>query len=158
MVFPLLLTKQLPAGINHFRIGESLYFGNNLFTNEKVKGMKDDVFTFHAQIIELKEKPIVPYGELAQNPSGEEFDVREEDYGKTSHRAILDFGLLDVSTDFLIPKDPNVKISGASSDMVVVDIGKNKEKYKVGDWIDFSLKYMGALSLLNSDYVEKTII
>lgn len=157
VVFPLLLTKQLPKGINHFRIGEMLYFGNNLFTEEPVKGMKNDVFTLHAQIIELIEKPKVPIGELASNPSGEQFVVDENDYGKTSYRAILDLGLLDISTDFLEPINKEIVITGASSDMIVIDLGSTKRNYMVGDWVKFKLKYMGALGLLNSNYIEKIV-
>lgn len=157
VVFPLLLNRQLPKGINHFRIGEMLYFGNNLFTEEQVEGMKADVFTLHAQIIELIEKPKVPVGELQSNPSGEQFEIDEADYGKTSYRAILDLGLLDISTDFLIPVDKHVQITGASSDMIVIDLGSTKRNYKVGDWVKFKLKYMGALGLLNSNYIEKIV-
>lgn len=157
VVFPLLLNKQLPKGINHFRIGEMLYFGNNLFTDQTVPGMKTDVFTLHAQIIELIEKPKVPSGELATNPSGEQFEINEEDYGKTSYRAILDLGLLDISTDFLEPLDKGVEVTGASSDMIVVDLGSTKRNYQVGDWIKFKLKYMGALGLLNSNYIDKIV-
>ena len=157
VVYPLLLTKQLPKGINHFRIGELLYFGNNLFTNKLVKGMKNDVFTLHAQIIELTKKPKVPIGELAENPSGDQFEINEEDLGKESFRAILDLGLLDINTEYLIPEDDDVSISGASSDMIVIDLGSSKRNYKVGDWVKFKLKYMGALSLLNSNYIEKIV-
>jgi len=157
VVFPLLLNRQLPKGINHFRIGEMLYFGNNLFTEKTVKGMKTDVFTLHAQIIELIEKPKVPTGELQTNPSGEQFEINEEDYGKTSYRAILDLGLLDISTDFLIPIDKSIEITGASSDMIVIDLGSTKRNYKVGDWVKFKLKYMGALGLLNSNYIDKIV-
>ncbi|MEQ8471036.1 MAG: alanine/ornithine racemase family PLP-dependent enzyme [Marinoscillum sp.] len=157
VVFPLLLNRQLPKGINHFRIGEMLYFGNNLFTEKTVKGMKTDVFTLHAQIIELIEKPKVPTGDLQTNPSGEQFKINEEDYGKTSYRAILDLGLLDISTDFLNPIDKGVKITGASSDMIVIDLGSTKRNYQVGDWVKFKLKYMGALGLLNSNYIDKIV-
>ncbi len=157
VVFPLLLMHQLPKGVNHFRIGELLYFGNNLFSNTPVEGMKDDVFTLHAQIIELIEKPKVPVGELQTNPSGEQFEINEEDYGKTSYRAILDFGLLDITTDYLIPMDEDITITGASSDMIVIDLGEKNRNLKVGDWIRFNLKYMGALGLLNSHYIEKIV-
>lgn len=158
VTLPLLFKKQLPAAINHFRIGETLYFGNNLVTDETVPGMKSDIFELHAQIIELTEKPKVPIGELAENPSGEMFEVNEEDLGKTSYRAILDLGLLDMSPDFLIPQDENVSISGASSDMLVVDLGDNNADYKVGDMMCFGLKYMGALGLLNSNYIDKVVV
>lgn len=154
---PLLLKKLCPAGINHFRIGEMLFFGLDLFTMETIDGLNDDVLVLDAEIIELNEKPKVPVGELAQDPSGEVYEINEDDYGKTSYRAILDIGLLDVNPEYLIPVEKDVTISGASSDMIVMDLGESDRGLKVGDLMRFKLRYMGALSLMNSDYIEKTV-
>jgi ornithine racemase len=155
---PLIQKQKLPQGINHFRIGETLFFGNNLITGKIIKGMKDDVITLYAEIIELLEKPLVPEGELGENPSGETFQIDPADYGKTSWRALLDIGLLDISPNFLIPAEKSVVIAGASSDIVVIDLGLNARKYKVGDFIKFKLKYMGALGLFNSSYISKRMV
>lgn len=157
VVIPLIFNKQLPKGINHFRVGETLYFGNNLFSLKPIKGMKSDVFKLYAEVIEIFEKPMVPSGDLEANPSGEVFEINEEDYGKTSYRAIIDLGLLDISPDFLIPEAKDFEIIGASSDMIVLDLG-DKPKYKVGDLVPFRLKYMGALALMNSNYIEKKVV
>ena len=54
--------------------------------------------------------------------------------------------------------DPDLEILGASSDMLIVNLGLNKNNYKVGDSLSFNLKYMGALSLLNSNYIEKAVV
>lgn len=158
VTIPMIQKKQLPKGINHFRIGETLYFGNNLITGKTIKGMKDDVITLYAEVIELLEKPIVPQGELGENPSGEVFEVNPEDYGKKSWRALIDIGLLDISPDFLIPMDKTMEIAGASSDIVVIDLGSNPKNYKVGHFLKFKLKYMGALALFNSDYINKKLV
>ena len=158
VIIPLLFHRQVPDGINHFRIGETLYFGNNLITNEPIKGMKQDVIRLFAEIIEITEKPKVPIGFMAENVAGETYVVNEEDYGKTSFRAILDIGLLDINTDYLEPEDEGVEFAGASSDMVVIDLGGTKRNYKVGDLVVFRLKYMGALSLLSSDYIDKRLV
>lgn len=158
VVLPLLLSNRLPRGINHFRIGESLFFGNNLFNNKTIKGMHADVFELCAEIIEISKKPIVPMGQLEENPSGEQYLINEEDYGKTSYRVIVDIGLLDISPDFLTPKDKKLHVIGASSDMLILDLGKSRRSYKVGDMLAFQIKYMGALSLLNSRYIEKLIV
>ncbi|WP_425391667.1 alanine racemase [Ekhidna sp.] len=158
VVIPLIFRKQIPDGINHFRVGETLFFGLDLFTQEVVPGMEGDVFKLHAEVIEITEKPRVPIGYMEANPSGETFEIKEEDYGKTSYRAILDIGLLDVSEDFLIAEDDSIQITGASSDMLIVDLGESSDKYKVGDLVSFKLKYMGALSLFNSDYIEKRVV
>lgn len=154
---PLLLKKLCPAGINHFRIGEMLFFGLDLFTMETIEGLYDDVLVLDAEIIELNEKPKVPVGELAQDPSGDVHEINEDDYGKTSYRAILDIGLLDVNPDYLIPADEGITFSGASSDMIVMDLGDSDHGFKVGDLMRFKLRYMGALSLMNSDYIDKVV-
>ncbi|WP_027002724.1 alanine racemase [Hugenholtzia roseola] len=158
VVLPLLLKKQLPKGINHFRMGETLFFGNDLLENKTIEGMSSYTMKLFAEIIEIQEKPKVPIGVMAVNPSGEMFEVCQDDYGKTAKRAIIDIGVLDVAQpDFLLPEDKNLKIVGASSDMIVIDLENSEKEYKVGDLISFDLKYMGALRLLNSDYVEKIL-
>lgn len=158
VTIPLLFNHLMPKGINHFRIGEALFFGLNLFTNETFENMHNDVFELYTEIIELTEKPMVPHGVLAENPSGEAFEVDESLYGKTSHRAILDVGLLDINPRFLIPKDADVSVIGASSDMLIVELGDNTQNYKVGDVLRFNLRYMGALSVLNSRYIGKEVV
>lgn len=158
VTIPLMFTHQLPLGINHFRVGETLYFGVDLFEEKIIDGMHGDVFEFHAEIIEMQEKPMLPVGNLAANPQGEVAEIDIDLYGQSSFRAILDIGLLDVDPKYLIPKDQNFEILGASSDMIIINLGKNPENYKVGDTLNFELKYMGALGLLNSDYVDKKVI
>ena len=159
VMIPLLLKKQIPKGINHFRIGETLFFGIDLFTNRTIPKMKNDVFLLHAEIIEITEKPIVPFGEVEENPSGEIIEINPEDYGNTHKRGILDIGLLDIATtDFLQPVNKKITFIGASSDMLVVDLTNTRKKYKVGDVVSFKLKYMGALRIMNSKYIDKKII
>jgi predicted amino acid racemase len=157
VTIPLILNRQIPKGVNHFRVGETLYFGVNLFEEKLIPGMREDVFEFAAQIIEITEKPMLPIGELGANPQGDVMEVDTALYGQTHYRAILDVGLLDLDPKYLIPIKDNFEVVGASSDMLVLDLGKNEAKHKVGDMLRFRLKYMGALQLLNSDYIEKKI-
>ena len=157
VTIPLMLRQQLPKGVNHFRIGETLYFGLDLFEEKVIEGMQGDVFELFTEIIEMQEKPLLPSGVLAANPQGDILDIDESLYGKSSFRAILDIGLLDVDPKYLIPAKGNFEIIGASSDMLILDLGENKEKLEVGDLISFHLKYMGALAILNSNYIEKRV-
>jgi ornithine racemase len=157
VTIPLMLHKQLPKGINHFRVGETLYFGVDLFEEKIIEGMHGDVFELNAEIIEMQEKPLLPSGTLASNPQGEVIEIDQQLYGKSSFRAILDIGLLDVDPKYLIPDDGEFEILGASSDMLILNLGTNPKGYKVGDVIKFHLKYMGALGILNSSYVDKVI-
>lgn len=153
----LLLQGQIPPEVNHFRIGEALFFGNDLISGDTFEGFHTDIFTLYAQIIELREKPVVPDGEQIENVAGFIPEFQEEDKDKKTVRAILDLGLLDVKTEFIMPEDENIQIIEASSDMLVMDLGDNKQHYKTGDFISFKLRYMGALSLMNSFYIEKII-
>lgn len=157
VTIPLAINKQIPKGVNHFRVGETLFFGVNLFNDTLIPGMKPDVFELFAQIIEITKKPVVPHGEFATNPQGEIMEIDESKFGEMSYRAILDIGLLDIDPKYLILDNYDFEIAGASSDMLVIDLGKNKKNYKVGDLISFQLKYMGALAILNSNYIEKRI-
>ncbi|WP_287420906.1 hypothetical protein [Candidatus Brachybacter algidus] len=123
-----------------------------------MKGMHNDVFKLYAEIIEITEKPDLPIGELGKNVAGNSFSMDDQDdLSGSSTRAILDIGLLDMQPQYLILEDTKLKIIDASSDMTVVDISHTKKKYKVGDLISFKLDYMGALSILNSNYVDKKV-
>jgi len=157
VTIPLMLRSQLPKGVNHFRVGETLYFGVDLFEEKVIDGMEGDVFELFAEIIEMQEKPLLPSGVLAANPQGDILDIDESLYGKSSYRAILDIGLLDVDPKYLIPVKGEFEILGASSDMLILDLGENKDNKQVGDLIRFHLKYMGALAILNSNYIEKKV-
>ncbi len=158
VTIPLLIKGILPASVDHFRVGETLFFGKDLFTGKMIKGMKNGIFKLYAEIIELTEKPVVPTGEIGANVSGETLEFDDKDLGKTSYRAILDIGLLDINIDDLELEDKKITISGASSDMIVVDLGTKKPKYKVGDLIDFKLNYMGSLHIMNSRYISKKVV
>jgi predicted amino acid racemase len=157
VTIPLLLNNQLPNGINHFRVGEALFFGKDLFSDGVIEGMSDQVLELYTQIIEISEKPVVPSGELGVNPQGKTAEINEKDRGKTAYRAIVDIGTLDIQPNYLIPVQENITITDASSDMLVLDVGENPEGYQVGDMIRFKLKYMGALGLMSSDYIEKQV-
>ncbi len=58
----------------------------------------------------------------------------------------------------LIPDDEDIEVVGASSDMLILNLGSSEKDYKVGDLISFKLKYMGALAIMNSNYIEKRLI
>ncbi len=157
VTIPLIFQNLLPKGINHFRVGETLFLGTDIYNNTKFKKMHSDVFALYSQIIELNEKPVVPIGEMGTNVEGESYDFDQSKIGETSYRAIIDLGLLDADTDHLEFADKSLKFAGASSDMIVIDLGDNKKNYKVGDLIKIKMDYMGALRIINSKYIEKKI-
>jgi len=158
VAIPLILKNARPMAVNHFRIGDALFFGKDLFTGKTIEGMHNDVFKMYSQIIEITEKSNIPSGEIGENVAGNTFSINEmEDLGTTSLRAILDIGLLDMQPQYIEPEDSEITIIDASSDMMVVDISNSKNKYKIGDFVSFKIEYMGGLYLLNSNYIEKIV-
>jgi len=155
---PLLIRGDLPDGVNHFRLGEALYFGADLFAGDTISGMHDNVMELYAEIIELHEKPMVPSGDLGADPRGVVTQIDPTKIGVTSSRAIVDVGYLDIDPRYLIPFDPDIEILEGSSDMLVLDVKSSKERYQVGDMVAFNLKYMGALGIMNSNYIDKIIV
>jgi len=154
---PLIFERLLPRGINHFRVGETLFMGTDVYHDSTIPEMHNDVFRLYAEIIELIEKPTVPMGEMGTNVEGHSYEFNINDSGKTSFRAILDLGLLDVESEHLKPVDPLIEFVGSSSDMIVTDLGRNDQNYKTGDLIEFKMDYMGILRIMNSRYVEKRL-
>ncbi|MBN2835181.1 MAG: alanine racemase [Candidatus Delongbacteria bacterium] len=157
VTIPLIFQNLLPKGVNHFRVGETLFLGTDVYNNTTFRKMKPDVFRFYSEIIELIEKPVIPTGDFGTNVEGEEYDFDEKLIGKTTYRAIIDVGLLDVDEKHIELIDKSISFAGASSDMIVIDLGDNKKKYKVGDLIEFKMDYMGVLRIINSKYIEKKI-
>ncbi len=158
VTIPLILQNVLPKGINHFRVGETLFLGTDVYNDSRLEEMESDVFRLYAEIIELYEKPVVPTGEFGTNLEGETFEFDQSNLGETSYRAIVDLGLLDVEMEHIQFVDESLTRAGASSDMIVIDLGKNMANYKVGDLVEFSLDYMGILRIMNSRYIEKKLI
>lgn len=157
VTIPLIERRLLPEGINHFRVGETLYLGTDVYHNKPFPQMHNDVFKLYAEVIELNEKPVVPTGELGYNLHGEKVDFDDSLSGRTSLRAIVDVGLLDIEQEHLAPVYSDVDIVGASSDMIVLDLKENGRGLKVGDLVEFKMDYMGVLRIMNSNYVEKRI-
>ncbi len=157
VVIPLIFEKLLPKGINHFRVGETLFCGTDVYHDTTLPEMHNDVFMLYAEIIELIEKPMVPSGDMGTNLEGKTIEFDDASMGKTSYRALLDVGLLDVDSGHLKPADAEIEFVGSSSDMIVIDLGKNEQNYQTGDLIEFKLDYMGILRIMNSRYISKRL-
>lgn len=158
VTIPLIFEKALPRDVNHFRVGETLFFGTDVYHDSFIEGMKQDVFKLYTEIIELEQKPMIPDGLMGTNMEGHTPTYDELDRGKTSAKAILDVGLIDVEWEHIFPDDPSISCIGVSSDMLVVDLGCNPNDYKVGDVISFRMDYMGAFRLMHSKYIGKKVV
>ena len=163
ITLPLIENQTIPKDINHFRIGEAVFFGTSPLNNKQFLDLNNDTFNFYTQIIELEEKGVVPDGIINDASIGHVAEFESNDLGRKANKAILDFGLLDVDHDGLVAEDKDIKLVGITSDMTVVDIGDNidkngKKKYHIGDKICLNPNYISVARLLNSKFVEKVFI
>lgn len=159
ITLPLIEQNIVPKDINHFRIGEAAFFGVSPLDNKQFKNLNTDTFQFKANIIELEEKKIVPDGIISEANIGHTANFNLINKNKTSIKAILDFGMLDVDREDIEPLDPNISFVGITSDMLVVDLGENhNKKYTIGSEIIFRPNYMAVARLLNSKFIAKRFV
>ncbi len=146
---------ELPKGINNLRLGESFLLGNDTAYETKLPGTTSDALVLEAQIVELKEKPSLPIGEVGVDAFGQK--PYYEDRGIIK-RAIIAVGKQDTDIDSMTPLDEKIDILGGSSDHIILDVTKSDKDYKVGDVVSFTLGYGGMLKTATSAYVEKAYI
>lgn len=163
ITLPLISQGNIPKDLNHFRIGEAAFFGTSPLENKQFLDLNTDAFSFHANIIELEKKGIVPDGVISEASIGHASEYSESDMKTITYKAILDFGLLDADFKELDCKDKEISFVGTTSDMTVYNLGDNKtkdgkRKYNVGDSICFRPSYMGVARLLNSKFIEKIFV
>ena len=157
ITLPLIENNLMPKEINHFRVGEAAFLGICPLDGKQFKELNTDTFELHANIIELQVKNVVPGGIISAAHSIDTIHNNEKNNSVRSYKAILDFGLLDVSKSDIEAENSFLYV-GATSDMFVIDLGENKEKYKLGDKIKFKLNYMAVVRLLNSKFIDKVYV
>jgi ornithine racemase len=154
----LLQNGDFPKQINHFRIGEAILLGTDPVTGEPFSGLRSDAITLETEVIEVKEKRLVPSVETANTP----FDAigREQDRepGERGYRAIVTVGQVDTDIGGLTPLNPDYTIAGASSDMTVVNLWPNRDGVSLGKTMSFRPSYSAFVRLMNNPYTEKVLV
>ena len=154
--YKMLQEGRIPKTINHLRLGESIFFGNIPCYDEPISNMYQYNFVLKAQIVELKRKPSVPWGDSSElNSNGDKIEYIDKGMRK---RAIVAIGRQDVRVEQIVPKDSKVEILDGSSDHLILDVTESSIPYKVGDIVEFRLNYSSVLSLMTSNYVKRNNI
>ncbi len=148
----LLMEGRLPKEVNNLRIGEGVILGEDSTNGIFLPDFYSDAFILKAEVIELKEKPSVPIGEIGYDAFG--CKPVFEDKGPR-RRAILSVGRQDVRIEALTPVYKGAEILGGSSDHLLLDITHVTEEIKVGSIMPFRCAYSAVLSLTTSPYVNK---
>ncbi|GLS22434.1 alanine racemase [Labrys miyagiensis] len=150
---PLLLSGEMPHGVNNLRIGEAiLQGGRDTFLDKPWQELDMDAFELTGELLEVKVKPSLPIGKSGVDA-----------FGNTPHfidegdrlRGIANIGREDVMVDGLIPTNPGVRVLGASSDHLMLDLTDANPPLASGDTVGFRLNYGALLAVMTSEYVEK---
>ena len=152
--YPLVLDKVMPAKINHLRMGEGIILAYDLqeIWGLDMSRLSQEVFTFKAEVIEVKNKPTHPVGEIFIDGFGRMPEYEDRGIRK---RALLATGKLDYAlNDKIFPKMKGIELIGASSDHAILDIEDCEEKIKLGDIIEFNVSYPSLMYLTNSRYIN----
>ena len=148
----MVLDGTMPPRINHLRVGEGILFGR--IWGCDMDFMHKHIFTLRAEVIESKVKPSYPVGELSVDAFGRTRTY--VDRGRR-RRALLAMGRVDYGEcEDLIPREPGVKILGASSDHTIVDVQNTARPVQVGDILEFDLCYATMVYLTSSRSVSVT--
>lgn len=152
---PLIIDGVIPEKINNLRLGEGIILAKDLdeFWGYDMSPLSQDTFVLKAQIVEIKDKPSYPVGEIFIDAFGNKPTYVDRGVRK---RAILGIGKQDVVFyDTLMPRDKDIEIIGASSDHLIIDIEDCSKDYNIGDIITFELYYPHMLYLSGASWINK---
>ena len=138
--------------VNALRLGEAILLGRDPLHRNPIDGLYTDAFTLVAEVIERKQKPTKPWGEIRQGAFG---PVAARTERGVISQAILSVGQQDVDPDGLEPPD-GMTILGGSSDHLVLDTGRFEPA--IGAEIRFQLNYSALLRTMTSPFVAHEII
>lgn len=145
-------SAQKVGRINNLRLGESILLGCEAINRKAIPGLYTNAFKLIAEVIESKEKPSLPFGEICQNAFGIVPTFLDRGIRR---RVIIALGRQDVLISGLRPSK-DLEILGSSSDHIVLD--SNNYDLKVGSEVKFNLDYGGLLSAMTSPFIKKQFI
>ena len=138
--------------INNLRLGESILLGCETINRNAIPGLHTSAFKLVAEVIESKEKPSLPFGEICQDAFGNIPVFLDRGLRQ---RVIVALGRQDVLASSLRPGG-NLEILGSSSDHIVMD--SSDRDLKVGTEVEFDLDYGGLLSAMTSPFIKKQFV
>ncbi len=147
-----LIAGAMPSRVDNLRVGEAIVLGVSPATREPILGLHTDALVLSAPVIECQVKPSKPIGISAQDAFGNRPVF--EDRGMR-RRAICAIGRQDVVPEQMRPVDERIRILGASSDHLIIDVDDLPEPPSIGEAIEFVPGYSATLALFTSPYVRK---
>ncbi|MBQ9646809.1 MAG: alanine racemase [Oscillospiraceae bacterium] len=143
----MVLDGTMPYRVNNLRLGEILLVGRANYGCDPDFTHRD-AFTLRAEVIECRDKPSFPVGQLTVDAFGREGHY--EDRG-IRRRALIAVGKVDYGDPAdLFPRMSGVEVLGASSDHTILDVEAVKDRIKVGDILEFDVNYASLVNLTNT--------
>ena len=139
----------IPERINLLRVGEGILLARDMdvFYHYDVSDLCQDNFRLKAEVIEVKNKPSHPVGEVGVDAFGHTPEYVDRGIRR---RALLAMGKVDYGDPAeLLPMEKGIDILGASSDHTIVDIEDAEKEYQVGHIMEFDVNYATLIYLTN---------
>lgn len=155
---PLIIDGKMPKRVNNLRIGEAILLAEDLeeFWGYDMKHMHKDTFILKAQVVEVKNKPTHPIGQVFIDAFGNKPTYEDRGIRK---RALLAVGKQDFGMhDKLIPQKEGVIIVGSSSDHLIIDVEDCPIDTKLGDILEFRMYYAPMIYLSGYSGISKVFI
>jgi predicted amino acid racemase len=148
----LMLRGGIPKEVNLLRLGESVLFGRERAFYKYLDGTYNDAFILESEVIEVKEKPSMPWGTFGVDSYGRSPSFTDKGIRK---RAICALGKQDTDIETMWPVDSGIEILGASSDHLMLDVTDSQHDYKVGDIVQMRLGYFALMRACTSPYIQR---
>lgn len=152
-----IMEGDLPSRINMLRIGEGILLARDLqdLWGYDMSYLYKDAFILRAEVIEVRNKPTHPVGEIMFDAFGNRPVYEDRGVRK---RALVGVGKVDYGApEDLIPVNGNIEVLGASSDHTILDV-EDAGDIRVGDTVDFEICYSNIVYITNSDNINKVYI
>lgn len=151
------MDEDMPSRINMLRIGEGSLLAYDLpvLYDRDMPYMQQDTFRLRAEVVEVKDKPSHPVGEIGFDAFGHKVQYVDRGIRK---RAILGIGKVDYGDPSeLIKTIDGIEVLGASSDHTILDIQDLVDQggdLRVGDVVEFRVNYATLVYLTSSTNVN----
>lgn len=155
---PRIMAGDLPERVNQLRVGEGILVARDLqeLWGIDMNYMYMDVFTLRAEVIEVRNKPTYPVGEIMFDAFGKRPVYEDRGIRK---RALVALGKVDyASIAEIFPRDKGITVIGASSDHTILDVEDAERDIKVGDIIEFDVSYAALIYVSNSGNINKIFV
>lgn len=143
-----------PEGVDEVRLGEAFLFGHDISRKKSIPWLEQETFSLWSEVVEVRPKKVKPSAIRGFDAFGRQVDATKES-DQPRKQALVAVGLQDIDDSQLWPEDERIRITGATSNYLVLDVEESVSSYQVGQLIKFNVGYGSVLRAFLSPYVRK---